>query len=552
MVNPMHAALRVVVAAVAFTVAVPCRAGVELTEVPPSAGWPDSTEPDALHLACSPAIGELRLLFARESLPFREDLVRRVNGRACHLFYRPTVPGFRASPDDERVTEILFDTDPLLYLATQRNHDEPVGAMREVLSRIARPLDVGIFVHRVHAASVYERATRTSFGRTPHHVTLIDRGVERNFWWVQDYLKSGTSSRGATILVPRRIFEGSPETGEAFEPLLDRLSRRDRFVRSRLSWEGGDLQFTWDPRDARRLVLYYGTFAKPYWADTLTQGEFEYVLSLEFGADQAVDLGGLAPHVDYLVSFLPSAKAALLSIPVSGDLAVARGAAEALRERFGQREPAVLAELRNDLAAPSPDRPRVLSILERARHQQPAWAFTTDPGLPGRMKSLVDRACAGQIDCFSTANQLRLIDEDPASFEEWIHAVQYARDEQAIMTAHLDLVESQLVPIPEELRRRTQEKAAELEAMGFRVIRVPAFRVDLGARRAWPGISYVNGLVLDEQVFLPRFGLGEVEEKIFREIGAQLPGYAIVPVDAQRVLIRNGGLHCLVGLVRAR
>ena len=92
---------------------------------------------------------------------------------------------------------------------------------------------------------------------------------------------------------------------------------------------------------------------------------------------------------------------------------------------------------------------------------------------------------------------------------------------------------------------------AALRALGFRVIPVPAFRVDLHGPRDWPGISYVNGLVVDKQLFLPRFGLGEVEDRLFRELGAQLPaGYEVVPIDAQRVLIRNGGLHCLAGLVR--
>ena len=105
--------------------------------------------------------------------------------------------------------------------------------------------------------------------------------------------------------------------------------------------------------------------------------------------------------------------------------------------------------------------------------------------------------------------------------------------------------------MPEAVRRRALEKIGELEAIGFRVVRVPAFRVDLNGPRGWPGISYVNALVVDQQVFVPRFGLGEVEERLFREAGAQLPaGYSIVPIDAQQVLIRNGGLHCLAGLVR--
>jgi len=525
---------------------------VGLVPVPVSSRWPGSTEPGALSLACSPSVEELKDFFSREGLPFRGNLVRRGRGGGCcHVVYRPTVPGFRAAPDDDPLREIRFDSDPLLYLATASNRGEPVGVMREVLTRIRRPLDVGILVHRVHDELAYKRATNRSFGPTPHRITLLDRGVERNFWWVQDYMKSGTSSRGETILVPRRIFEGDPENGEIFEPLLAHLSRQGRVVRSRLSWEGGDLQFTRDPDDAGRLVLYYGSFVKPYWGESLSQGEFEYVLSLEFGADRAVDLSGLAPHVDYFVSFLPRAKTALVSVPRSGDLEVARSAAEALRSRFSGREPLALVELRRSLSSPEPDLSEVRQFVERARQQQGTWDLNTDPDLPGRMKSLVAKVCPRGNDCFTPADQVRLVEADPALFEEWVHAVQYAKDEQAIVTAHLDLVESQLEPVPEGIHRRTLEKIAELEGIGFRVIRIPAFRVDLTVERTWPGISYVNCLVVDTQIFVPRFGLGEVEDRLFRDVAAQLPrGYSIVPIYAQRVLIRNGGLHCLTGLVR--
>ncbi len=503
----------------------PCAAGVELTPVPPSARWPGAIEPEALHLACASDEQELKPLFQREGLPFRPDLVRGSGGRACHVFYRPTVPGFRAAPDDDPVTEILFDTDPLLYLAAgASNRGEPVGVMREVLRRITRPLAVDILIHRAHDAAAYDRATLRNFGGTPHRIALVDRGVERTFWWVQDYLKAGASSRGPTILIPRRIYEGSPETGETFEPLLVHLARQDRVVRSRLSWEGGDLQFTRDPRDPQRLVLYHGSFVKPYWAETLTQQEFEYVLGLEFGADRAVDLGGLFPHVDYFVSFLPRAGVALVSVPVSGDLAVARAAVDALISRFAGREPRVLVELREQLSSPGADLGRARQTLERARRQQADWQLGVDPGLPERMRPLVAAACPEGRDCLSAASQLRMLEADPATFGEWVHATQSARDEPAVIAAHLDVVEGQLDPVSDELRRLTLERIGQLEAVGFRVVRVPAFRVGSNGPRGWPGISYVNALVVDEQVFVPRFGLGEVEDRVFRELGAQLPG----------------------------
>jgi hypothetical protein len=549
-----HAAGRWLIATALVAIAASaCAAEVELAPVPPSPRWPAAIEPLSLRLACATAEGELKAFFDREGLPFRPELVRRAGGRTCHVFYRPTVPGFRAAPDDDSVTEILFDTDPVLYLAAgAHNRGEPVGAMREVLRRITRPLAVDILIHRVHDAAAYERATLRNFAGTPHRIVLLDRGIERNFWWVQDYVKAGSSSRGPTILIPRRIYEGSAETGATFEPLLVHLARQARVVRSRLSWEGGDLQFTRDPRDARQLVLYYGSFAKPYWGETLTQREFEYVLALEFGADRTVDLGGLFPHVDYFVSFLPRARVALVSVPVSGDLALAKATVDALVSRFGGREPKALVELRDRLSSsPNPDLLHVRQTLERARLQMPGWQLAVDPALPERMRLLVAGACFEGKDCLSVTNQLRMIEADPATFAEWIHATQSARDEPAVIAAHLDLVAGQLEPVPADVRRRTLEKIAELEAIGFRVIRVPAFRVDLNGKRNWPGISYVNALVVDEQIFVPRFGLGEVEDRLFGELGAQLPaGYSVVPIDAQQVLLRNGGLHCLAGLVR--
>jgi len=541
---------RLVVAAACLASPARAHSGVSVVPLPPAAAWPNAIEEGALGLACSSKVEELSGFFSREGLPFRRDLVRTTDERPCHVLYRPTVPGFRASPDDDPIREILFDSDPLLFLATSQNWGEPTGVMREILSAIPRPLDVRILIHPRHEEPVYARAVDRGYGGMPHRVSLIERGTDRSFWWVQDYLKSGTSSGKGTILIPRRIFEGHAENGELFEPLLVHLARRDGVVRSRLSWEGGDLQFTRDPRDPGRLVLYYGGFVKPYWGESLTPAEFEYVLSLEFGADRAVILGGLAPHVDYLACFLPRAETVLVSVPRSGDLEVAQAAVEGLLRRLSRPGPTVLVELRRLLSTPDPGR-RAIELVEKARQQQTGWGFEVDAALPGRMASLVAAACPGRTDCFSPARRLRLLEADPEVFEEWVHAVQLAKDEQAILTAHLDLVESQLEPVPEAVRLLTLERIAELEALGLRVIRVPSFRVNLVRPREWPGISYVNALVVDQQVFVPRFGLGAVEDRLLAELGAQLPdGYTVVPVFAQRVLIRNGGLHCLAGLVR--
>ncbi len=276
------------------------------------------------------------------------------------------------------------------------------------------------------------------------------------------------------------------------------------------------------------------------------------MLALEFGADRAIDLGGLAPHVDYFVSLVPRAGLALVGVPRLGRSRRRAGGGRRARSHASpDRSRAPSSSCGTSCRLPRADPVRALQTLERARRLQAEWQLGVDPTLPGRMRSLVARVCPGGEDCLSVPNQLRLLEADPATFEDWVHATQEARFEARVTAAHLDLVESQLVPVPEPIRRLALEKIGELEALGFRVVRVPAFRVDLVAARGWPGISYVNALVVDQQVFVPRFGLGEVEERLFREAGAQLPtGYSIVPIDAQQVLIRNGGLHCLAGLVR--
>jgi len=536
-------------AALVVALAIPAAAAVERIPFRPSPTWPDAVEEGALSLACARSVEELRDFFAGEGLPFRPDLVRTSGGRHCHVLYRPSVPGFRASPDDDPVRGILFDSDALLFLATTRNRGEPVGAMREILTHVSRPLDVRVLMHGV-SDEIVAKAIARSYGDTPHRVRAVEREVARSLWWVQDYLKSGTAAGSPRLLVPRHIFEGRPETAPPFDPLLARLAREDGGARSRLSWEGGDLQFTRDPRDPSRLLLYHGEFVKPYWGDALTRDEYAYVLGLEFGADEEMDLGGLAPHVDYLACFLPQAKTVLVSVPRTGDLDVARAAVSTLRERLPD-EPAVLVELEHVLSSPHPDRRHVADLVARARHEQKSWDFEIDPTLADRMSALVDAACPDRTDCFSPSRRLRLLEADPATFEEWVHSVQLARDEQAIVTAHLDLVESQLDPVPEDVRRLTRKRIAALRDRGFRVVEAPAFRVDLTRPRDWPGISYVNAVVIDRQVFVPRFGLGEPEDRILRELGAQLPGgYSVIPVLAERVLIRNGGLHCLVGLVR--
>jgi agmatine/peptidylarginine deiminase len=115
----------------------------------------------------------------------------------------------------------------------------------------------------------------------------------------------------------------------------------------------------------------------------------------------------------------------------------------------------------------------------------------------------------------------------------------------------LSIVESQLGPTPHPTQGRIDEKQSELEELGFRVVRVPRFGGERSLKVPWSGISYVNSLLVDHTLFVPRFGLGEVERRIFEELDEALPPeYEVVPVYARHMLLNNGGVHCSVAIVR--
>ena len=373
--------------------------------------------------------------------------------------------------------------------------------------------------------------------------------------WTQDYLKSGRVGDEPRILVTRRLFEGRREDGESFRPMLDAL-REERFVRSNLSWEGGDLQFVRHPRDPEKLVLLFGDAAKGYWGEDLSPEEYAYVLRREFGADLSVDLSGLAPHVDYLVGFLPADDIALVARPISGNRELAEAAAATLEERFEGKPPATLAELRLHLARPdalSGGRRQVEKLLKRAKEEaREGWPKVETPRLAGRMGRHIAARCPGSPqDCFAEAALEEFLRSDLPLLRDWAGASLRARTESAMDLRLLSVVESQLARKPPATQERIEAVVRTLEELGFRVVRVPRFGGDRELKVPWSGISYVNGLLVDRTLFVPRFGLGEVEQRIFEELDRALPPeYEVIPVYARHMLLNNGGVHCSVAIVR--
>ena len=227
-----------------------------------------------------------------------------------------------------------------------------------------------------------------SFGDTPHRVALLDRGVERTFWWVQDYLKAGASGRGQTSSCRAGSSRGARRPGRpssrcwpASPGRIESCARGCPGKAGICSSRGtratrdGWCCSTAAPRSrtGRRPSRRGSSSTCSPWSSAPT---------------------GRSTSAAWRPTSTTSSRScpgdvALVSVPVSGDLAVARAAVDALLARFAGREPESLVELRDQLSPPDADPVRARQTLERARRQQAEWQLGVDPTLPGRMRSLV-------------------------------------------------------------------------------------------------------------------------------------------------------------------
>jgi agmatine/peptidylarginine deiminase len=121
---------------------------------------------------------------------------------------------------------------------------------------------------------------------------------------------------------------------------------------------------------------------------------------------------------------------------------------------------------------------------------------------------------------------------------------------EGLAGAILSVIESNLPGYAVPTQSVIDARAKRLEAMGFRIIRIPRIGGRTG-KDSWPGISYANSALIDNVLFVPQFGLGMAETAVFDQLRAKLPEhYKVVPVYARHMLVRNGGIHCVMGFIR--
>jgi|GEM_PF-970592 len=515
-----------------------------------------ATVPGALQYACSPKTEELRAFFEFNRTPFDPKLVHRnTQTTYCHIFYRPTVPGFRAHSEADPVQGVVFGVESRSYLA-QRNRK--VGDSLDIAKAMAHltPTALEMVLNtRVDVSEhwLYE-AERHHFEASEHAVETVPNPAARENFWAQDYVKSGAITGESVVLLPRMAYEGSPENGAVFEPLLDTL-QQTHWVRSKLSWDGGDLLVSRDPHNPNRHVLFYGDAARPYWAKSLNDSEYAHVLKIEFGADSAVDVGGIATHADYALNFLPDSATALVSRPVYESYPLSNYALQVLLEIHGN-VPALLeiAAFYGEGALPKiEDRRQLMDLIKKALDDSVEWPRMMDVVVIRRAQLYADKYCDGDLPRCLMSNHLEeLMERDPELARAWVEVASDLKAQERSSSAMLGLLASQLAEPDRKVDRRVEELINDLQGLGFHVVEVPRIGGLSGTLTKWAGISYTNFVTIHQSVFMPVFGLGPFEREVIAGIQDRLPKpYRVIPIYAREALASNGGIHCVTGLLRS-
>ena len=527
---------------------------IKLFPAPLSKGYSDAVEPGAIQYACANNRAALERFFSNRDLPVDAKLIRGTQEqKACHILYEPSVRGFRALPDNYEIQE-LFTTPDLVALVTgPKSIGESHDILRTVLPQLDRPLRVSLGVDENYSPAFLTQANQSFFTQSVHQIDYVPIPSDQGNPWAQDFFKAGSVKGVRKALVPRRLFEGRDEYGSFFSDLLDTFSGEPYF-RSKLSWEGGDLQFVLSPRDPNTLLLFFGESTVDYWGEELLSSEIAYVLRLEFGADRVIDLSAAGPHTDYLVAFLSETKTVLVAQPLSGSRQLTIEAAEQIGLLYGSQAPKELGHLVNFLDAAnglSENPAYIARALQTLRSRFEEIESARNEGLQKDLDDYTRQHCPQQItECLGAEGQKRMLTTAPGLLRRLLEEGNDAHIRKEMPKKLLGLIAAQ---IPGELNSVSQlldEKAAEIRKLGFRVIRVPYLYPGQGLDR-WKGISHVNLLAHERKLFVPTFGLGNFETQLLANLQKKLGReYEVIPVYARSSLLLNGGIHCVFGITR--
>ncbi len=189
--------------------------------------------------ACAVGFKNLRAFFDSKGALFVPELVSSHKGLYCHVFYEPTIAGFRVSASQDPVAAMLFD-------------EQSVEAQE--------------WARSLAGASV----------GTPQLLPIPSTAVADPVW---SRAMLGGQVGGRAVLLHAK----SPRVEHAMDVLPVRVAV------SRLPWDANDFLIVRDKDDHQRTILLYGDQSRHRWAG-LRDEESAYLFRVEFGVNAAAHL----------------------------------------------------------------------------------------------------------------------------------------------------------------------------------------------------------------------------------------------------------------------
>lgn len=506
--------------------------------------WPTATVEKFAFRVCSENRAEIETYLKNAGKPFQNSLVRKIENSFCHIVYQPSAEGFRAKPDFGSVQSLVIQADSKAFaLNRERIWGDSFDVLR-TLQKLRPELPKTVIIDQQPGFS--------PAGSVPVKSETMS--------WTQDFLVSGkTANKEHFVLLPHRIFEGDFAKGERFAPFLEEVSHKIPFAnrRSKLSWEGGDLVFLQIPNTDKTLLVYGHTFEK-YWAKELSSSEIEFVLKTEFGADEALDGKNLSAHVDYTVLPLDG-KRLLFRVPFHQNTKFICDVSGAALKDFKNNlkvTPPRLAELNNRACSSSQigDLKDLVSLaIQEFNSNQSNWVVNRsldevkDEVLAAitRSCSLSDSTCISKL-LYSVEGLAKINSSNPRVVQASLNSAVDGISNTMRFASYFTLLEGQLLEMNVPFLQKLNLLREKLVKLGFQLIDVPSPY----SEASWAGLSHVNSLVVNKDLFIPSFGLPNFEALVKSEILRQAPDLKVYAIPSLIQISSNGGVHCSVKAVR--
>jgi hypothetical protein len=521
-------------------------AAVNLVDIP-AAPWPSSAVPGFAKRVCSTEVKKIKDYLVNTSMPFQTDLVTNVGETYCHLYYQPSAPGFRAKADFGSAHSLVINVPPIpLTLGRSRIWGDSFDIFR-TLEKVRPDIRKIVLVE-----------SKQGLRPSANEILLSSEPLD----WTQDFLVTGGSPNSSrSTLIPHRIFEGNLEMGERFAPFLNEMIQKFPVpsARSKISWEGGDLVVLQKP-GTQETVLVYGDGVFSYWARDLKREEVEFILKSELGVDHIIDGSSLSSHVDY--SILPiDQDRVLLRTPFTRNIRFTCDLVDVMLEDFERNlklSPQKLGELKAAICAPNARfGSDILHLIQQAKDEfvqnEQNWIVNKsldefkDEMLTkiGEYCDLNDSSCIQNL--IETPDGLsKLTHSNPRLAEAMLNSMVDGNSNRQRFAAYYDLLEGQTLTMSVGGIQRLLSVRRKLEEMGYKIINVPSPYHESG----WAGLSYVNSLAVEKDLFLPSIGLRSFESALKSKLESDLGDFKVHLIPSKIQVLKNGGIHCTVKAIR--